>query len=455
MADKDKSKLPVQDFPESDNPEYEDSHAILMSRMNTAKDFEEKERDQWKKVVDAIELTRSKIVGGTAKTAKIKYPLVYGAYDNYLSSLSATPPQILISSDDPDDFSKTLYWRGILEHQKRVYIKMEDIKSEFIQSFIVAGKAVYKVGRKTRVDEAEESVEHKTADGKILKASRKIETVAVNKSFADVIDPRRVWLSPETRYKGPVLGDECPYIVEEMIKTPKHIEDRYDVKLKKDELESISIHEDADQETKEESAKETDDIKRVRVYSYQGDWELSRTKKDEDGNEIEVKDDDDNVVKDTKLCEVLFTNQRILSERPLPYDHGKKTYIYVLNVRKFFKAKAMGALDAVMDLDQEYNEHMNRIRTYIRRMVTPKWAKLTGTKIDESALLNPDVGVVVEESKPNSFRAVVNPTIDAKIFEKATQTEQLFQFITAINYGETALKGVGTAADRDWETEQL
>lgn len=421
-------------------PTSNDRLAILMSRMEVAKDFEKNEREMWKRVSKAVELEREIEANGSSASQRIKYPLVWGAYDHYQSTLTSTPPQTVISSDDINDHAKTLYWRGIVDYQERK-LKLDDVKYEFVQSFIVTGKAVYKAGRHVETQVGKEAVEHKTADGKTLKVERDVEEITVNENFVDVVDPRKVWVSPDTRYKGPILGEECPYVVEEMIKIPDYVEKTYDVELTDEEKETISIHEDVDDNTKlTDKLKNKDDLLRVRVYAYHGMWNLKSKAKD--GKEASDAQADGEFYPN---AEVLFTKKRILYEGPCRYAHGNKPYIYLLNHRKFFKAKAMGVLDAVLDLDQEYNEHMNRIRTYIRRLVNPKWAKLTGTKIDEAALLDPDIGLVVDESQANSFRPVDPPKLDAAIFEKATATEQLFQFLTTITYGQTALRDQGTA----------
>ena len=398
---------------------------VLKSRLSCSQAFEKNERNQWKRVVKCIELERDVIVGSDTVVQKIKYPLLFGAYDNFQSVLTSTPPQVVITSDDNNDFIKTVFWRGIIDQQKRKLF-LDDLKYEFVQSFIITGKAVYKVGRQTETGEIEKEV--KGEDGKVI-VSAKSEVVTKNKSFVTVVDPRRVWVSPETRYTGPVLGEECPYIIEEMIKTPEYLEEKYDIKIEDDEKEYVSS-DDYEGEEKIESNDETeDDLKRVRLYAYYGVYQ-----------------------KDGKYFtnyECLFTKKKIIKDRELPYDHAKKPYIYLLNFRKFFKAKAMGALDSVLDLDQEYNEHMNRIRTYIRRMVNPKWAKTKGTKIDEAALLDPDVGLIVNESTPNAFRPLTPPQLDSSIFEKASAVENLFQFLSSVTYGQSALKQVGTATGQE------
>lgn len=398
---------------------------VLKSRLTAAQDFEKHERDQWKRVIKCIELERDVVVGAESVVQKIKYPLLFGAYDNFQSVLTSTPPQVVITSDDNNDFLKTIYWRGIIDQQKRD-LYLDDLKYEFVQSFIVTGKSVYKVGRMTETGEVEKEV--KGPDGKSLVKSTS-EVVLKNKSFVTVVDPRRVWVSPETRYTGPILGEECPYIIEEMIKTPEYLEDRYDVKIEEDEKEYVTSDDYDGEEKSEQTEDSKDDQKRVRLFAYYGVYQ-----------------------KDGKYYtnyECLFTKKQKIKERELPYDHGKKPYIYLLNFRKFFKAKAMGALDAVLDLDQEYNEHMNRIRTYIRRMVNPKWAKTKGAKVDEAALIDPDVGTIVTESTPNAFRPLVPPPIDGSIFEKASAVENLFQFLSSVTYGQSALKQVGTATGQE------
>jgi hypothetical protein len=399
---------------------------VLNARLTAAMDSEKNEREQWKKVVKCIELEREVVTGDTTTVQRIKYPLLFGAYDNFQSVLTSTPPQVVITSDDNNDFVKTVYWRGIIDQQKRKLF-LDDLKYEFVQSFIVAGKAVYKVGRKTEIGEVEK--EEKGVDGKTI-IKTKSEVVTKNESFVNVIDPRKVWVSPETRYTGPILGEECPYVIEEMIKTPEYLEEHYpDLKLDDDEKEYI-VDDNPDGETKTADKSETnDDRKRVRLYAYHGVYQ-------KDGKYYS-----------NYMC--LFTKKHKVLEKEFPYDHAKKPYIYLLNFRKFFKAKAMGALDSVLDLDQEYNEHMNRIRTYIRRMVNPKWAKTKGTKIDEAALLDPDIGLIVNESTPNAFRPLTPPQLDSSIFEKASAVENLFQFLSSVTYGQSALKQVGTATGQE------
>jgi len=428
-------------------------HQKLIGRLSVAQEFEKSDRDMWKKVIKAVELMRDVADGdGNSVSRQIKYPLVWGAYDNYQSVLSSAPPQTVIVSEDRNDHVKTLYWRGVLDYVKRKVVKLDDLKYEFIQSFITTGKAVYKVGRKTEIQKVvdEKKVTLETGS-KTLKNER--EVVTKNESFVVNVDPRRIWVSPETRYQGPILGDECPYVIEEMVKTPDYLEARYDIKISSKEREKISIHDDIDEKASKQSkdyTKQTDDFDRVRLYAYYGDWQIDvmdekgKPSLDKDGN---VK------IKMEKNVEVLFTNSQIVKKRQITYAHKKKPYIYLLNHRRFFQARGIGVLDAVLDLDQEYNEHMNRIRTYIRRMVNPKWAKKTGTKVDEAALFNPESGMMVEESEPNAFRPLSPPAIQGEIFQKATATEELFQFLTGITYGQTALKQVGTATGQQLAAE--
>lgn len=405
-----------------------DGHDKLKSRLSVAKTFEKSQRKWWKAVHNVLSFKRDVTIGGDTQSQKIKYPLLWGAYDNYLSSLSTTPPQIVVEAEGREDNVKKIFWRGILEHAKRK-MRADDMLEKFVQSFITTGKAVYKIGR---LVETKKATKEAKVEGK-GKIENEVEAVIKNESFVDVIDPRKVWISPETEYKGPILGDECPYIIEEMLKTPEYIKEQYDVTVDKEEKEKINMDEwlDSDDKSKVEHLPDEveDDIQRVRVYAYYGLWEIN--------GKLE------------KNAEVLFTTKRILKERKLPYLHGKKPYIYLLNFKNFFKATAHGSLDAVLDLDQEYNENMNRIRTYIRRMVNPKWAKTKGTTVDEAALLDPDIGTIVDESQPNAVRPLTPPSIDASIFEKAASVEQLFQLITGIVYGSSAIKEAGTATGQD------
>lgn len=400
---------------------------VLKTRLSFAKNAEKKRRDQWKKVLKVLDFKREVVTTSSTTTTSIKYPLLWSAYDNYISTLSTSPPQIVIDAEGKEDFVKKVYWRGVLEYVKR-QILVEDLEEQFIQSLIVAGKAVWRVCRSVETVKQKEDVTD--MDGNKVGAIEK-EAVIKNTSVVENVDPRRVHISPETKYKGPVLGDECPYIIEEMIKTPEYIEEHYGVTVKDEEIETIDDEEFMGDEVKSKVTdyEDKDDMKRVRFYAYYGVWK--------------IKD------KYEKNAEVLFTKKRIVQERKYPYAHGKKPYIYALNFKDFFKATARGSLDAVMDLDQEYNENMNRIRTYIRRMVNPKWAKLQGTKIDEAALLDPDIGNVVDESQPNSFRPVTPPQLDPAVFEKATSVETLFQLLTGIIYGSTAIQNAGTATGQN------
>lgn len=400
---------------------------VLKTRLSFAKNAEKKRRDQWKKVLKVLDFKREVVTTSSTTTTSIKYPLLWSAYDNYISTLSTSPPQIVIDAEGKEDFVKKVYWRGVLEYVKRK-ILVEDLEEQFIQSLIVAGKAVWKVCRSVETVKSKEEVTD--LDGKKVGDIEK-EAVTKNTSVVENVDPRRVHISPETKYKGPVLGDECPYIIEEMIKTPEYIEEHYGVKVEKDEEETIDDDEFMGDEVKNKVTdyEDKDDMKRVRFFAYYGVWKIKG--------------------KYEKNAEVLFTKKRIVKERKYPYAHGNKPYIYALNFKDFFKSTARGSLDAVMDLDQEYNENMNRIRTYIRRMVNPKWAKLKGTVIDEAALLDPDIGNVVDESQPNSFRPVTPPQLDPAVFEKATSVETLFQLLTGIVYGSSAIKNAGTATGQN------
>ena len=404
-SDKDKAKKRLSKF---------------MTRLSSAKAHESQERKQWKEILKVLEFKRDVVTGSDTVTKKIKYPLLWGAYDNYLSNLTSTPPQTMIEAEGKEDLVKKVYWKGILDYKKRK-LRIDDLKEQFVQSLIATGKAVYKVGRMVEVIEEEQEYKDEQT-GATLK--KNVEAIKTNESYIENIDPNKVYISPETKYKGPVLGEECPYIIEEMIKTPDYIKSRFDVELSDEELEIITTEDDdVDNKDRTQSAdQDKDDMKRVRLYAYYGEC---------DGH---------------PNYEVLFTTKRILKERPFPYKWGnKKPYIYALNFKKFFKAKARGSLDAVMDLDLEYNEHMNKLRTILRRLASPKWAKTKGTQVDEEALLDPDIGLLVDESQPNSFRPIEGPKIDPALFDKATSVEQLFQLITGIVYGSTAIKEAGTA----------
>lgn len=413
------AKQPKTQKIESDKDKDEKKLSKFLTRLSVAKAYEKEERKQWKEILQVLDFKRDVLTGSDTVTKKVKYPLLWGAYDNYLSNLTSTPPQTVVEAEGKEDLVKKIYWRGILEYKKRK-LRIDDLKEQFVQSLIATGKSVYKVGR--MVETIEEEQEYTDENKTILK--RNVEAIKTNESYVENVDPNKVWISPETKYKGPVLGEECPYIIEEMIKSPEYIESRFDIKLDESELEIIrSDDESSDDEGRDKIPSENqDDLKRVRMYAYYGEC---------DGH---------------PNYEVLFTNKRVLKERPFPYKWGnKKPYIYALNFKKFFKAKARGSLDAVIDLDLEYNEHMNKLRTILRRLASPKWAKQKGTQVDEEALLDPDIGLMVEESQPNAFRAVEGPKIDPALFDKATSVEQLFQLLTGIVYGSTAIKEAGTA----------
>lgn len=409
----------------SDREIDKDRHSTLLTRLSVAQEFDKQSRDRLKKILKVLDGKREVIVGGDTKTVNIKYPLLWIAYDNYLSNLTATEPQVVIQSEGREDAVKQAFWKGVLDYKKRK-IRVDDSKDEFVQSFITSGKAVFKAGRDVAVETVEEEVRSGENSETVMK--RNVDVVSRNESFIEVVDPRRFWMSPETRYKSPLLGEECPYVIEEMIKSPDYIESKYNVKLDEDELEIIDPNEDVDDGKKTTTmVKDVDDIKRVRFYAYYGVWKLKG--------------------KNITNAEVLFTKKRILKESNFDdkYEFKKKPYVVGLNYRKFFTPEALGCLDAALDLDQEYNENMNRIRTYVRRMVNPKWAKVKGTEVDEDALLHPDTGVVVEESQVNAIRPLTPPSIGGDIVNQTKDVETLFQLLTGIIYGSTAVKEAGTA----------
>lgn len=400
-----------------------DKLSTLKSRLAVAKAYEEKQRKWWKRVLKTLDFEQEVVTSGNTNTYRIKYPLLWAAYENYIAQLTSTPPQIVIEAEGKEDNVKRIYWKGILDYTKRK-IRLEDLKDTFIESFVTTGKAVYKVGRSVETKQSEKQV--KGMDGKTL-ASSESEHVVKNETFVENVHPAKIVIAPETIYEGPVLGDKCPYVIEEMIKLPEEIEAMYGIEVKDDEKEQISPDEfDSDFTNKTKIPDEkTDDLKRVRLYAYHGVWNL-----------------DGKVVKNAK---VLFTSKRVIKEEKLDYAHGKKPYIYLLAFKKLFKPIAHAPLNSVLDLDMEYNENENRKRTYIRRMVNPKWAKLQGTQIDEETLLDPDIGGVVEESQPNSFRPVSPPTLDSSVFQKSQTVEQLFQLNAGLVYGQQSLQKAGTA----------
>jgi len=241
----------------------EDQLQTLKTRLSVARSFDKDARKRLQTVNQVLDLKREITNGGETKTYQIKYPLAWAAYDNYLSELSSTPPQTVIEADGKEDAVKKIYWKGILENVKR-RIHLVDLKEEFIQSFVEAGKAVYKVGRKVETKTVKESA--KDAKGKVLVSADK-EVITKNETFVEVVDPRKIYLSPETKYKSPVLGDECPYIIEEMIKSPEYIETTYGITLGEDEKEIIDPDEDQDKDSQSDAQEDKDDLKRVRLYA--------------------------------------------------------------------------------------------------------------------------------------------------------------------------------------------
>lgn len=422
---KKKKEEPVEQVPETEAQLDQSLLKKLNTRLSVAQGAETEAQKTWKEVVRVLDGKRDVTIGSETSTTKVKYPLLWAAYDNYLSTLTNTPPQTVIEAEGKEDYVKKVYWKGILARAKRK-LHLDDLKAEFIDSFIVAGKAVYKVGRRVDVRKDKKVVQGIEQD---------IEAVVRNESFVEVIDPRKVWLSPETKYNGPVLGENCPYIIEEMIKTPEYLKEKYGVEVEESEKEVISDDEWLSEGSKSSLPDEQqDDIKRVRVYAYYGVCE-------DQGVSYEN-------------YEVLFTKKRILKKRELPYQWGsKKPYIVVYNFKKFFKPIGKGSLDALLDLDREYNEHMNRIRTILRRMASPKYAKLKGAIVDESALLDPDVGLIVDESAPNAFRVIDTGRADPTLFEKATSVEQLFYLLSGIVYGQSSLNKSGTATGQSQVAE--
>lgn len=400
---------------------------VLKARLDVAMAFEEKHRTLTRSIIKILDGLRDVLVGADTVTQKIKYPLLWLAYDNYLSELSQSAPQIVIEAEGKEDAVKKAYWKGILNYKKRI-LHVDDLREQFIDSLLVSGKGVYKVGRTVETEQKENPVTNATGDT-VMK--QKVEVIVKNESFVEVGNPNKIYISPETLYKSPVLGEECPYIIEEMIKTPEYIKETYDVDCEDSEKEFIAPDEEEKEKNTPTYTHEAQaDMKRVRVYAYYGIWNYN--------GKLE------------KNCEVLFTNKRILKERVFPYEWGnKKPYIYSFAFKKFFKPKGKAPLEPVMDLDKEYNEHMNRIRTILRRLANPKWEKLKGTKVDEAALLDADVGNLVEVSQLGAVKPIEMPKVDPQLFQKSESVEQLFQLMTGIVYGTSAIRNIGTATGQN------
>lgn len=404
---------------------------VLKTRLDVAMAFEEKHRTLTKTLIKILDGLRDVLIGGDTTTQKIKYPLLWLAYDNYLSQLSQSAPQIVIEAEGKEDAVKKAYWKGILNYKKRI-LHVDDLREQFIDSLLVSGKGVYKIGRVVETKKQKQEVTG--PDGTVL-MEREVEAIVKNETFIEVSNPNKIYISPETIYKSPVLGEECPYVIEEMIKTPEYIYETYGVECEESEKEFIDPEEESTKDSRDSAMSRASeagkaDMKRVRVYAYYGVWKMG-------GNTVQN-------------CEVLFTNKRILKEREFPYEWGnKKPYVYSFAFKKFFKPKGKTPLEPVMDLDKEYNEHMNRIRTILRRLANPKWEKLKGTKVDEAALIDPDVGVIVEVSQLGAVKALEMPQINPELFRKSEAVEQLFQLITGIVYGATAIKNIGTATGQN------
>lgn len=347
----------------------------LKSRYEVAKNFTKDYQEQVKTAVKdykaenpEIALDKVDVIEVSQNKYKLIYPLIFVNHEAMMASMFDRVPDLIFNGKGKDDEEKKNKVVGAYNYL-RDKLSLEWFLNDSAWWFILAGMATAQAGYKQvtkdvpLLDEMGQPVIDQMTGKPQMRTVLEYDDPTIETS-----DPLKIFFSPESQYT--VDFSKVPYYFIEDLMDPNEVKRIYKTKVEPDATIDIKT------DKKSESA----DLQRVKVKMYYG------TIPEENKGEVEGWDFD-------KKYLVVMTENKILHKEATQNLcrglrlHGVPNEFFGFGIAKLLRASQ----------NEKSTRRSQQIR-YADVMSMPKIAQDETTKVDENALVDPRVGIVVTYS---------------------------------------------------------
>ena len=374
-----------------------DRHTLLKARLQIAKAWAKKPHDAWKTWIKEYEIED---ISDTEEIRdKVRIGSVFRRVESDLPAIFDDQPDLFFKGKQPQAVSLEPLFAGTYDWLwdfQRLEEKIEDaatyfdlIGMAFVDSpWTTKTKKIKQTENTPVMDENGQPVIDPTTGQPQTQPHEVVYDVPIiDNPQAKVLDPFKVYFSPETIFNTILDYEHCPYYIYEDVLQLDEAREKYK-KPDLDSSESLNLNETDISDSVQKLQEYKDDMKRITVYHYYGclPKDMANDIKDSEGNVVEWSYDKD--------YHIVFSSNDELKVEECEYS-VKPLHIlgnYGL-ANKFWK---FGDAKHLMPLVQELQQYRTQILRHTRKMANPKVMVPTDMTVDEKALKNPLTGVVVK-----------------------------------------------------------
>jgi hypothetical protein len=373
--------------------EATDRLSLLKSRLTVAKAWCKKPHKAWKAYIDEYEIAD---VGDTDEVKdKVRIGYIFRRTESDLPAIFDDQPDLFFKSKK-DIFKQfetpvedTYDWLWDIQNLEE---KFEDAGTHFL----LLGMGFIGSPWITKTKKVSEPITDEAGQPSLDEEGQPMmneyESPYIDRPNATVLNPFKLYFSPETKFNFILDYEHCPYLFEEQTLTKEEIKAKYGKDV--DPTEKLKTEDtDVDSEIdKDLSTEGKDDIKRVTAYHYYGCLPEAQAKG----------------IKNTeweydKEYHIVFTStEELLTEEN---QYPTKPYFIVGNyglAQKFWK---FGDAKHLKPIVQELEQYRSQILKHTRKMANPKPLVPAEADIDKDAFSDPRVGrtVTYSNGQPPSY----------------------------------------------------
>lgn len=371
-----------------------DRLGLLKSRLKVAQTWAKKPHDAWREWINEYNIEDFKDTDEVRD--KVRSGYIFRKVESEQPSIFDDQPDLFFKGRSPnlkqvEPFLESAY--DFLWDSQNLEEKIEDLGvyggllgMAFVESpWVTKTKTVIEEVPTPLTDELGQPIlDPMTGAPATQLVPTPMEVSILDQPMAKVLDPFKVFFSPETKFGAVMDYEHCPYYVTEEVMTVEQVEARFGKKVEANE--TLKTHDTETDNLEMDQTVMKDDMKRVTVYKYAGCLPKAEAKgiKAAEGWKYD------------KEYEIHFTKNEELEAIECPYDSKP---LFVLGnygmANKFWK---FGEAKHLMPLVQEYQMYRSQILQHTRKMANPKPMIPDSSNVDEGAFNDPRVGRSVKYS---------------------------------------------------------
>lgn len=405
MASKKPVEQPVEDKSER--------LSLLKSRLAVAKAWCKKPHDTMKKWIKEYEL--DDLLNDGEEKDRVRIGYIFRRAESDLPAIFDDQPELIMKGRHPATKDITPIIEGLYDYLWDTQNLEEKIEDAGLY-FVLIGMGFIESPWVTKTKQVPQPVVDQITGQPVLDESGQpviqlMDVPIIDQPMAKVVNPFKLYFSPETKFNSVMDAEHCPYYITEETMTKEQIKARFGKDVEANE--TLKLDEDVDADIEKESAVIKDDFKRVTVYKYEGILTEETAKDIEDAGAWSY----------DKEYELWFTSNEELQARECPYDN--KPLFCVGNYGTFDKFWKFGDAKHLLPIVRELEQYRTQILKHTRKMANPRPLQPTLANIDEKAWLSnqPSQPIKYDGQIPPSYLSPANLSSEVQIGVEMARTD--------------------------------